>query len=124
MRYLIPVILATLLALPAVAAETQAVKTIASVLVDFNHFPSDDDKMALQEVIDADTTSEEEAAVATALMNVQHKVQADDRKALQAIVADPDAASSTKTLAQILLDLSHTPSEEAKRELKTLSGAS
>ena len=122
MRYLIPLAVAITLAAPALAAESAATETIAEVLLDLNHFPTDEDKRELEDLIAADTTTEEERALATALMNVEHKVQAGDREALQSILDDPQGTPTAKELAQILLDLNHRPSEDGKRKLKLLAG--
>ena len=44
-----------------VTAETDAIKTIAGIMMNLNHFPSDEDKMVLKGIINSDDSSEEAA---------------------------------------------------------------
>jgi hypothetical protein len=107
-------------ATPMTAAETKAVQTMSGILVKLNHFPSDAEKKALQQIVEDKTTTAHERVVAQALINLQHKASADDRPKLEAVVNDKTAPESVKTLATILVNLNHTPSDADKEKLKKL----
>ncbi len=103
------------------AAESKAVRTMATILLHLQHFPTDADKQSLKQIAEDKSATGDERTVAQALMNVQHTVAAADKPKLEAIVKDDKAASSVKTLAAVLLDLKHVPSDADKEKLKALT---
>ena len=103
------------------AAESQAVQTMAGILMNLKHMPGADDKQALASIADDKSATADDRTVARALMNVQHTVAAGDKPALEAIVNDPKASNADKTLANVLLDLKHFPSADDKEKLKALT---
>jgi len=103
------------------AAQSNAVQTMATILLHFQHFPSDADKQSLQQITEDKSATKDERTVAQALMDVQHTAAAADKPKLEAIVKDDKAASSVKTLASVILNLKHTPSESDKEKLKALA---
>jgi hypothetical protein len=114
---------ATLLLTAGLAfADSAAIQTMARITMSLNHFPSDDDKVALKAIIDSDDSSEEEAAIAMALSNMQHKVTAADAERLADIVDDPESDGSARQLSGILLHVNHAPSDEDKVALAALAG--
>ena len=92
MRYVITVVSALLLlavvAMPVVAEESTAVKTVAGILLTVNHFPSDAEKETLEKLAAESTTTENEKVLIEALVNLQHSVPAANKEKLEAIVAD------------------------------------
>jgi hypothetical protein len=106
---------------PIAGAESKAVQTMAGILANLNHFPTDTEKAALKQIIDDKTTTAQERVVAQALLNVQHKANADDKAKLEALAKDKDAPESVKTLASVIANLNHTPSAADKEKLKKLS---
>lgn len=104
------------------AAETKAVKTMAMILMNLNHFAGDADKKQLQDVIADKATTADEKTVAQALLGVQHKVADADKPKLQAIVDSKTAAESVKTLASVIIALNHTASAAEKEKLKKIAG--
>ena len=79
-------------------ADSDAIRSMARITMNLNHFPSDADKEALKSIVDSDDSSEEEASIAMALMNLQHKVGEADAERLADIVDDDsvvDVASAT-----------------------------
>jgi hypothetical protein len=111
-----------LLSASFVVADTEALRTLARITIDLNHYPSDEDKATLKTIIDSDDSSEEEAAIAMALSNMQHKVTAADAERLADIVADDLSDASARKLAGILLGIEHSPGEADKAALKALAG--
>ena len=108
---------------PLAAAETKAVQTMSAILMKLNHFPSDEEKKSLQQILDDKTTTADERVVAQALMNVKHKPAAEDQAKLEAVAKGKTASESVKTLATIVAGLNHTPSEADKEKLKKLSSS-
>jgi hypothetical protein len=111
-----------LLSQPGVVAaeESQAVHTMAAILLTLNHYPSAADKEALQKIVSDQATSAQERVLAQALSNVQHTASASDKPKLHALMQDEAAPASLRTLASILSTLNHTPSDTDKEQLKQL----
>jgi hypothetical protein len=103
------------------SAESNAVHTIAGILMKLEHFPTDADKASLKQILEAKSATKDERIVAEALMNVQHKAADADKPKLEAIVQSEKAAGSVKTIASILLNLSHVASASDKEKLKALT---
>ena len=55
-------------------AASGAIQTMARITMNLTHFPSDEDKAKLQDIIDSDDSTEDEAAIAMVLADIQHKV--------------------------------------------------
>lgn len=122
MRYLIPVLLALgLAAAPLSLADGGAVKTMAKILVDLNHFPSDADKQKLEAIIEDDASNDNERTVASALLNMQHQVSGDDKAALEALAGDNTADKKLRSLAEVLANVNHAPNDAQKETLKGLT---
>jgi hypothetical protein len=102
------------------AAESKAVQTMAGILMNLHHFPSDSDKQALVQITKDKSATADERTVAQALMHVQHTVAAADKLNLEAIVNNDKAASSVKTLAGVILNLHHMASDSDKAKLQVL----
>lgn len=113
---------ALLLAAGVVAAESAAIKTMATITMNLNHYPSGDEKAVLKGIIDSDESTKEEAAIAMALSNMQHKVSDADAERLENIVNDDKAGASSRKLAGILLNINHKPGDDAKKVLAALAG--
>ncbi|MEX2131758.1 MAG: hypothetical protein WD772_09740 [Pseudohongiellaceae bacterium] len=105
----------------AMADNASATKTIAGILMNLNHFPSDADKAALMAIQNEEGTGPAFKAVAMAVHNMQHAATAEDKERLSQVVASDMAAAEAKTLAQIVLGMNHMASAEAKAQLQTLA---
>lgn len=112
---------ALLLATGVVTAGGHALKTMAEITMNLNHYPSDAEKAELKAIIDSDDSSEEEAAIAMALSNMQHSVTEKDAERLADIVDDDAADASARKLAGILLSINHRPSDDDKKALAALA---
>jgi hypothetical protein len=103
------------------AVESKAVQTMAGILTNLHHYPSDSDKQALMQITQDKSSTADERTVAQALMNVQHTAAAADKPGLEAIVNNDKAASSVKTLAGVILNLHHMASDSDKAKLQALA---
>ncbi len=90
-------------------ADDAAVGTMANIVINLKHFPSDADKAKLSSIAEGSDSSE--AAVATAIANIEHKANAADKEKLSAIVADESASAQLRDVASVVLALNHMPSD-------------
>lgn len=102
------------------AATSDAVKTIAKIILTLNHHPSDGEKTQLKTI--ATSGSEQEKVLAGAMINLEHKVTDGDKKALEKLKSDEYATAEIKDLAVIMLSLNHTPSDADKKKLSAIAG--
>ena len=111
-------------ALPLLSvAGGHGVPAMADVVMNLQHFPSDDQKAALAKIADDSSYSEAERQVAMAIANIQHKVSAEDSERLAAIAANESLHESLRTLAKVVIGINHMPSAEDKETLAKLSAA-
>ena len=104
----------------ALAADS-AIQTMARITMNLNHFPSDDDKAALQGIIDSDDSTDEEAEIAMAITNIEHKIAEKDNERLRDIVNDDNADADARQLAGIVLRINHSASDADKKALAELA---
>ena len=125
MRHSIAVLAALLLSLTAAMAtgaqSSQAVQTMAGLLMSLHHFPSDSDKQALLQITQDKSATADERTVAQAMIDVQHTAAAADEPGLQAIIGSDKAAASVKTLADVVLNFHHMVPEGDKAKLQALT---
>lgn len=95
------------------------IKTMAQIMMNLNHYPSDSEKETLRE-ISLKSTDSYEKTMATAMMNLEHSATAADKKKLSKIIEDKAAPEDVKTLAKIIHDLNHKPTSDDKKKLKDL----
>lgn len=100
-------------------AEEDNIKTMAGIMMNLNHYPSDSEKETLRE-ISLKSTNSYEKTMATAMINLEHAATAEDKKKLSQIIEDNAAPEDVKTLAKIIKDLNHKPSSDDKKKLEGL----
>jgi hypothetical protein len=106
---------------PFLAADgSQAISSIAKILLDFTHVPDVSQKATLQGILEDNTTTVAEKLLAQALINVEHLASPDDKPKLEALIRDESAPPGVRTLATILNNLVHTPTEMDKKKLRQL----
>jgi len=102
-------------------ADTAAIRTMADITMNLNHFPSDADKKMLAAITDSDDSSESEIAVATAISNIKHKVGTSDKEKLNSIIEDESTPTELRTVASVLISINHTPTKSDKERLKKIA---
>ena len=117
--YVLPLL--ALVARPAFAEETKAVKTMATMLMTLTHFPNDAQKATLKQLADDKTTTAQELVLVTAITNTMHSITAADKAKVEAIMKDDKAPAGVKTIATILAKFLHMASDADKVELKKLA---
>jgi len=100
-------------------AEENNIKTMAHIMINLNHYPSDSEKETLRQ-ISLKSTNSYEKTMATAMMNLEHAATAEDKKNLSKILQDDAAPEDVKTLAKIIHDLNHKPSADDKKKLESM----
>jgi hypothetical protein len=93
---------------------------MAEIVIDLNHFPSDDDKSYLTEIADDADSSADEKALAGIISRIMHKPAADDVAALESMASSGEASAYVKTLAKAILSIEHKPSAETIAALEGL----
>jgi len=104
-------------------ADAAAIRTMAEITMNLNHYPSDSEKQTLAAIANSDDSSESEIGVATAISNLKHQVTASDKDKLNSIIADDSAPADLHALASILISINHKPTESDVEQLgKIASG--
>ncbi len=101
-------------------ADSAAIRTMADVTMNLNHFPSDADKQKLSAITSHDDSSKAELSVATAILNIEHHVTEADKEMLNSIIGDESAPAELRELAGILVNINHRPSEADVAKLATI----
>lgn len=95
--------------------------TMAQMLSEINHYPSDEQKETLKGIKENESSSSAAQAIAKAIHDLEHKAQSDDVAQLEAISEDSSASEAEKQLAEVLLNFNHKADAEAQKTLKALS---
>ncbi len=102
-------------------AASAAVREMAGIVMNLNHYPSDAEKAELKAITANKDSTEQERAIATAISNMEHKVAAGDADKLKQVMNDMSAPAEVRDLAGIVMNFSHKPSKEDKRKLEMLA---
>tara|TARA_R110002073_G_scaffold155914_1_gene311211 strand:- start:476 stop:856 length:381 start_codon:yes stop_codon:yes gene_type:complete len=102
------------------ADNASAQKTIAGVLHNLNHFPSDADKAALMAISEDESVGQGYRALAGAVANISHGATAEGKAVTARIMEASQAPADLKTLAGIVASLNHTASADAKATLAAM----
>ena len=84
------------------ALAQSSAKAIADIVASVNHFPSDAQKMTLNEIANDAANSNAIRVIAKAVHDMQHAVAAADKTVLEGIAADSSASAAERTLAEIV----------------------
>lgn len=104
----------------ALADNEAAAKSIAGVLVNFNHFPSAEEKVTLHAISEDEDTGRAFRAVALAVHNMAHAASSEDKAIMAEIMVNDMAESVAKELAGIVAGINHMPSADAKAALQAM----
>ena len=101
-------------------ADSTAIRTLANITMNLNHYPSDSDKQKLAAITNSDDSSKSEIAVATAISNIEHRVAAADKDKLNSIIGDDSTPAELRELASILININHRPTESDIEKLEEI----
>lgn len=102
-------------------ANDTAVKTMATIMLQFNHFPSEAQQSVLLELTNDSSVSDSEKLLATAILNIKHQASAVDKKKLSRISSDDSESSELRDLARVVRDINHTVGASDKEKLAVLA---
>lgn len=102
-------------------ADDSAIGTMAKIMINLKHFPSDSDKQELTAIANSSDSGEAEIAVATAIANIEHQATAADKEKLNAIVADESTPAELRNLASIVVNTLHFPSASDIAKLEMIA---
>lgn len=114
------VLAVSLVALPALGADGPAA-TLADILMDMNHFPSDAEKETLAGIAADDAVDDNLQAIAAAIAGIEHTPSASAQAELNGILASEAASPAQKTLAGAVLRFRHQVSVEDRSALEDLA---
>lgn len=100
--------------------KSDAVKTMAEIMLRLNHHPSGSEMEVLRKITKSESVNKHELVLAGVLMNLEHKASSADKKKLKAILDDESASHAVHDIANILTSLNHKPSGGDKKKLQKL----
>lgn len=109
-----------MLVVQPVLAATSAVREMAGILVNLEHYPSAAEKSRLKELAANKDNTEQEKVVANAIANLSHTASDADKSKLKKLMDDATAPAEVRDLAVIILRLNHKPSATDKDKLQQM----
>ena len=97
------------------------VRAMASMLASMQHFPSEEDQVKLQEILDQDSSTDNEKTLASAIMRIEHQSNAEDALSLDSIIESETASGSIINIAIVIKNFSHGVSDADKRKLQLIN---
>ena len=111
--------LVSFLGIQSAMAASDAIKTMAGIMMGLNHYPSDAEKKTLKGIISGDA-SVAERILAASIINLQHAVTATDKENLEKLIKNDSTDGPVRALAKVIINLNHKPSAADKKVLKEL----
>lgn len=103
-----------------VAAESDATRTIAAILIEFVHRCAPSQRDALEAIVDDSAVTAQERLLARALLHVEHTASPDDKPQLLAVMQDKSASVGHRILATVIYNLVHIATDVDNEQLKRL----
>ena len=97
------------------------VRAMASMLSSMQHLPSEEDKVKLQEILDQDSSTDNEKTLASAIMRIEHQSNPEDALSLDSIIESETASGSVINIAIVIKNFSHGVSDVDKRKLQLIN---
>lgn len=97
-----------------------ALKQIADIVSQLNHYPADADLAILDEIIANTELAQGVREMANAVASIEHSVNEEGQGAMDAIQTNAQAPDRAKVLAGIIANFSHGASDDAKAQLARL----
>jgi len=101
-------------------AEENTIKTMATIMMELNHFPNDDQSALLTGITSDPATSDAEKAVATAILTMKHQVTAHHKQTLGEVAGNDSLGSDIRGLASIMQNVNHTLNDFEQAQLKAI----
>ncbi len=101
-------------------AGNSAIQSMAKIMMNVNHYPSDGEKETLKNIVGDKSASKHEQIMAESMINLQHKASPADKEKLSEIMNDDSASADARALAEIIHNLNHAPSDNDKSKLEKM----
>lgn len=101
-------------------SQAKPIYTMSKIVLNLNHFPSDEEKEKLQTIIDDTDNSNTVRTIAEAIRDMEHQVSGLHRRQLEAIADNEALGEGERTLAEVVAGINHSPDDKAKEKLKNL----
>lgn len=111
--------IALMLLMPVAANASASAEIMIEILLELNHFPTEDDQSFLDEILADETASDQEKVIASIIKRVEHKPADSDIATLRQLMQEGDSRA-VQTLAGAVLSINHQPSDEYLQQLEDL----
>ena len=101
-------------------AAVGALQEISRIVASINHFPSDADKNALENIVSNDNLPQGIRMIAGAVMSINHSASSESKQMMAQLQQAARAPDQVKSLAKIIANFNHMPSDEDKETLSQL----
>ncbi|MFE8073355.1 hypothetical protein QQM79_20040 [Marinobacteraceae bacterium S3BR75-40.1] len=101
------ILLALLWVVPSAHAASDAVATMARIVSDMHHYPSDSQKETLADISQNQNLSEATRTLADVIQHIEHQPSEEGIARLESVLADPEATEAEKTLADVVMRFKH-----------------
>jgi hypothetical protein len=104
---------------PAMAA-SDAVQTMTAILIEMNHFPSDEQRAVLTSIADDSDQTENVRRIARAIASIAHQAAEEEKESMNAVLADQSATSAEQALARAVNRFNHQADPDDVEALRSL----
>ncbi len=101
-------------------ADSDPIDSMASILLEMNHFPSEAQAASLEAIMTDRSADASVRVIANAIHNIKHQATAQDKQVLAAIAADAEQSAGVRTLAGVVVNFDHQVSAFQKPQLEAL----
>lgn len=112
--------LVALMFFPCMAIADGAMSTMASVLSELNHFPSETDREALAGIIEGESSTADEKMLAQIISRIEHKANVSDKVRLEKILESEDTSQAARAIATALVNINHKLQSDDIQAMKAL----
>ena len=96
------------------------IKSMAKILLEMNHFPSDSNKKVLQNMINSNAATKNEKIIANAILKIKHSNDTSDEVLLQSLIDDADTTKAIKNLSRSILTFNHNINSSDRENLEII----
>ena len=105
---------------PCMAIADDSISTMASVLSELNHFPSEADKKALAGIIEDESSTADEKMLAQIISRIEHKASVFVKVRLEKILEREDTSQAARAIATAVVNINHKLKNDDIQAMKAL----
>jgi hypothetical protein len=107
--------------LPGLAFASEATHTMAGMLVDMKHFPTDANKASLADIAANEAATADEKTLAQIIARIAHQATAEDKAALGEMLGKADSGDDVQAVAKAVMNMNHTVQPDDMAALKAIA---